>query len=132
MSHALFHVDERDPRPIYVQLAAQVKDQVRKGVLQPGDMLPSVRELARALGINLHTALHAYRVLRDEGVIVLRLGRTPRVAALRELPAARAEIQERLAGKVNELITEAFHLGLSARDVRSLVDEALRSEKRAR
>jgi GntR family transcriptional regulator len=101
-------------------------------VLQPGDMLPSVRELARALGINLHTALHAYRVLRDEGVIVLRLGRTPRVAALRELPAARAEIQERLAGKVNELITEAFHLGLSARDVRSLVDEALRSEKRAR
>lgn len=132
MGHVLLHVDERDARPIYVQLAAQVKEQIRKAVLQPGDMLPSVRELATALGINLHTVHHAYRVLRDEGVIVLRLGRTPRVAALRERPAAGAEIQQRLAGKVNDLITEAFHLGLAARDVRSLVDEALRSEKRAR
>jgi GntR family transcriptional regulator len=128
----LLHVDERDPRPIYSQLAAQVKEQIRRGLIRPGDELPSVRDLASALGINLHTAHRAYQVLRGEGVIVLRLGRRPRVAALREEPAGREEIQRRLTGRLNELITEAFHLGLSARDFKSLVDEMLRAGKGAR
>jgi GntR family transcriptional regulator len=128
----LLHVDERDPRPIYSQLATQVKEQIRRGLIRPGDELPSVRDLASALGINLHTAHRAYRVLRDEGVVVMRLGRRPRVAALREEPAGREEIQRRLTGRLNELITEAFHLGLSARDFRSLVDEMLRAERGAR
>jgi GntR family transcriptional regulator len=125
----LLHVDEQDPRPIYLQLASQVKEQIRRGTLRPGDQLPSVRDIANALAINLHTAHKAYRLLRDEGVIVLRLGRTPRVAELRQEPAARDEIQKRLSGRLNELITEAFHLGLSPRDFRSLVDEALGSGK---
>jgi GntR family transcriptional regulator len=128
----LLHVDEKDERPIYLQLVAQVKEQIRKGVIRPGDELPSVRDLASALGINLHTAHHAYQVLRGEGVIVLRLGRRPRVAALRERAAGQEEIQRRLAGRLNELITEAFHLGLSARDFRSLVDDMLRSGKGTR
>jgi len=128
----LLHVDERDTRPIYSQLAAQVKEQIRRGLIRPGDELPSVRDLASALGINLHTAHRAYQVLRGEGVIVLRLGRRPRVAALREEPAGREEIQRRLTGRLNELITEAFHLGLSARDFKSLVDEMLRAGKGAR
>ena len=128
----LLHVDEKNGRPIYSQLVAQVKELIRKGALRPGDELPSVRDLASALGINLHTAHRAYQVLRDEGVIVLRLGRRPRVAALREEPAGREEVQQRLAGRLNELITEAFHLGLSAREFKSLVDEMLRSGKGAR
>lgn len=128
----LLHVDEKDPRPIYLQLAAQVKEQIRKGTLRPGDDLPSVRDVASTLGINLHTAHRAYQVLRDEEVIVLRLGRRPRVAALRTGPADRREVQQRLAGRLNELITEAFHLGLSSKEFRSLVDEALRSGRGTR
>jgi hypothetical protein len=54
------------------------------------------------------------------------------VAALREQPAGREEVQQRLAGRLSELVTEAFHLGLSPRDFRSLVDEALRSGKGTR
>ena len=125
----LLRVDEKDPRPIYLQLASQVKDQIRRGTLHPGAQLPSVRDLARALGINLHTAHRAYRLLREEGVILLRLGRAPRVAERRRAPAGRAEIESRLAARLDELITEAFHLGLSPRDFRSLVDEALRAGK---
>ena len=123
----LLHVNDRDPRPIYLQLVAQVKELIHKGALRPGEELPSVRDVASALGINLHTAHRAYQVLRDEGVIVLRLGRRPRVSALREQPAGRHEVQQRLAGRLNELITEAFHLGLSERDFKSLVDERLRA-----
>jgi GntR family transcriptional regulator len=123
----LLHINDRDPRPIYLQLVAQAKELIHKGALRPGEELPSVRDVASALGINLHTAHRAYQVLRDEGVIVLRLGRRPRVAALREEAADRQEVQRRLAGKLNELITEAFHLGLSERDFKSLVDERLRA-----
>lgn len=123
----LLHINDRDPRPIYLQLVAQVKELIHKGALRPGEELPSVRDVASALGINLHTAHRAYQVLRDEGVIVLRLGRRPRVSALREQPAGRHEVQQRLAGRLNELITEAFHLGLSERDFKSLVDERLRA-----
>jgi GntR family transcriptional regulator len=128
----LLHVDEKDARPIYLQLVAQVKELVHKRAIRPGEELPSVRDVASALGINMHTAHRAYQVLRDEGVILLRLGRRPRVAALREQPAGRHEVQQRLAGGLNELITEAFHLGLSSRDFRSLVDEMLRARKGAR
>jgi len=128
----LLHIDEKDARPIYVQLAAQVKEQIRRGALRPGHELPSVRDLASALGINLHTAHRAYQVLRDEGVIVLRLGRRPRVAPLREGPAGRKEVQQRLASRLNGLITDAFHLGLSANDFKALVEEMLRPGREAR
>ena len=128
----LLHINDRDPRPIYLQLVAQAKELIHKGALRPGEELPSVRDVASALGINLHTAHRAYQVLRDEGVIVLRLGRRPRVSALREQPAGRHEVQQRLAGRLNELITEAFHLGLSERDFKSLVDERLRAGRAMR
>jgi GntR family transcriptional regulator len=126
---ALLYLDDKDPRPIYVQLAAQVKEQVRKGTLRPGDELPSVRDLAGTLGINLHTVHRAYQILRDDAVILLRLGRRPRIGPLRHGPADSAQVQARIGWRLNELITEAFHLGLSPKDFRALVDEKLLTEK---
>jgi hypothetical protein len=54
------------------------------------------------------------------------------VAALRAQPAARHEVRQRLTGRLRELITEAFHLGLSERDFESLVRELLRSGRGTR
>ena len=124
----LISIDDRDTRPIYVQLVSQIKDQIRSGELKPGDELPSVRELAESLGVNLHTVHRAYQKLRDQGIIYLRLGRRARVAKLREVPASRDEVDSVLAGRLNELITEAFHLGLSSSDFRELVDELLETK----
>ncbi len=121
----LIALDERDPRPLYGQLVAAVKDQIREGALRPGDELPSVRELATSLGINLHTVHQAYRRLAGEGVIHLRLGRRARVAELRAKPANRQLIEQRILPRLAELATEAFHLGLDPRDFRRLVDEVI-------
>ncbi len=123
----LISLDERDPRPLYAQLVASVKDQVREGALRPGDELPSVRELASSLGINLHTVHQAYRQLRDEQVIHLRLGRRARVAALRAKPAAPDVVEQRIVPRLAELATEAFHLGLGPKEFRRLVDEVIDS-----
>lgn len=125
----LLSLDDSDPRPLYLQLAAQVKEQIRRGALRPADELPSVRELASELGINLHTVHKAYQTLRDDGVILLRLGRVPRVGPLRRTPADREEVEARINVRLSELITEAFHLGLSHKDFRSLVDDLLQPDR---
>jgi len=126
----LISINENDPRPLYAQIAGEIKEQIRDGTLQPGDELPSVRELADSLAINLHTVHHAYQQLRDQGIILLRLGQRARVATRRQ-PAARAEVQGKLAGRLKEMITEAYHLGLSAEDFRMLVDELLEGKGRS-
>ena len=128
----LVSIDETDSRPIYSQLAAQIKEQIMSGALSPGDELPSVRELSTSLGVNLHTVHRAYQKLRDEGVIQLRLGRRAKVAALRKTPAGREEVASRLNVRLNELITEAFHLGLSVDDFKRLVDGFLKDRKQPR
>lgn len=121
----LISISESDPRPIYAQIAAAVKEQIRDGRLTPGDELPGVRELADSLGINLHTVHHAYRMLKDEGVIYLRLGQRAKIAPVRQSPVSRERLDSALVPRISELITEAFHLGLSREEFRNLVDELL-------
>ena len=120
-----FSVDDHDPRPVYQQIAVAVKEQIRAKTIRPGDEMPSTRELARDLGINLHTVRHAYQVLSQEGVIYLRLGRRARVRPLRGKPN-RASIEVRLTGRLQELITDAYHMGMSAEQFRNLVNDLLR------
>jgi len=121
----LISISESDPRPIYAQIAAAVKEQIREGSLKPGDELPGVRELADSLGINLHTVHRAYRMLKDEGIIYLRLGQRARIAPLRLAPVSRERIDSDLVPRINELITEAFHLGLSRQELLELVEGLL-------
>lgn len=66
----MIHLDYRDARPIYAQIADNLRQQIRAGVLQPQDRLPSVRELAAQLAINPNTIQRAYRELETEGWIV--------------------------------------------------------------
>lgn len=63
------HLDYRDARPIYAQIVDNFQDQIRAGILQEGDKLPSVRELASMLAINPNTIQRAYRELEAEGWI---------------------------------------------------------------
>jgi len=125
----LISISEQDPRPIYTQIAAEIKRQIRDGLLRPGDELPSVRELAGSLGINLHTAHHAYRILREQGVIYLRLGQRAKIAPLRQKPTW-AQVQDIIMPRLNELITEAFHMGLTPDELRAIVEELLARQDR--
>ena len=63
------HLDYRDARPIYTQIADSFRTQIRAGVLAEGDKLPSVRELASELAINPNTIQRAYRELEADGWI---------------------------------------------------------------
>jgi GntR family transcriptional regulator len=124
----LLSINEQDPRPVYVQIVIQIKEQILKGSLKPGDELPSVRELAASLGINMHTVRRAYLLLRDQKLLVFRLGQQAKVARLRDQPASSGEV--RIIGeRLQELITEAFLLGLSPDGFRNLVNAQMEKLK---
>ena len=65
-------IDRRREVPVYEQVADQVRRLVASGELEPGTALPSVRQLAGDLGVNLNTVARAYRLLQDEGFLVIR------------------------------------------------------------
>src|ERR1039458_7993753 len=76
---------ENDKRPIYQQITDGIKALIAHGDLREGKSLPSVRQVAGDLGVNLNTVAVAYRQLHDEGFVTVRHGagavissRTPR------------------------------------------------------
>ena len=71
----MIHLDYRDSRPIYTQIADNFRILIQKGILQEGDKLPSVRELAGELSINPNTIQRAYRELEQQGVIETLAGK---------------------------------------------------------
>ena len=71
----MIHVDYRDARPIYTQIVDGIRSQLAAGVLQQGDKLPSVRELAGLLAINPNTIQRAYRELEAAGLIATAAGK---------------------------------------------------------
>ena len=64
-------IDRQGEAPVYEQVADQVRQRVASGALQPGTALPSVRQLAGDLGVNLNTIARAYRLLESEGFLVI-------------------------------------------------------------
>src|SRR5436305_13484516 len=69
-----FHLNPHSGVPTYLQLVQQVRHAVRLGVLQPGDQLPTVKEVVATLAINPNTVLKAYRELDHEGLAEARRG----------------------------------------------------------
>src|SRR2546425_8983196 len=69
-----FHLDVRSGVPTYLQLVQQVRQAVRLGILEPGDQLPTVKEVVGDLAINPNTVLKAYRELDHEGLVEGRRG----------------------------------------------------------
>jgi DNA-binding transcriptional regulator YhcF (GntR family) len=64
-------IDRQGEAPVYEQVADQLRRLVASGALDPGTALPSVRQLAGDLGVNLNTIARAYRLLEDEGFLVI-------------------------------------------------------------
>ena len=71
----MVQLDYRDARPIYSQIVDNFRSQILAGVLQNGDRLPSVRELASDLAINPNTIQRAYRELEMQGWIATVAGK---------------------------------------------------------
>jgi DNA-binding transcriptional regulator YhcF (GntR family) len=69
-----FFLDEQSGVTTYLQLVQQVRNALRLGMLEPGDQLPTAREVVANLAINPNTVLKAYRILEEEGLVTGRPG----------------------------------------------------------
>jgi GntR family transcriptional regulator len=123
---ALFQIDENDQAPTYIQLERRVRVAVADGGLKPGDALPSVRSLARQLGVSPNTVGRAYSDLAREGVIVAKAGGGSAVAPRERLdhPALQRTRQERLQVLVRQAAVRGLALGFDA----GQIVEALKRE----
>src|SRR2546426_231469 len=84
-----FRLNSHSGVPTYLQLVQQVRHAVRLGLLQPGDQLPTVKEVVGGLAINPNTVLKAYRELDHEGLMEGRRGQGTFVSSEPPLAAAR-------------------------------------------
>lgn len=114
----LFRIDPSGTEPLSAQLARQIRSAAARGELVPGDRLPAARDVAEALGINLHTVLRAYQDVRDEGLIDLRRGRGA------VMTNAARDVQ-RLRDAIESTVAIARELNVSPTTTLALVKEAL-------
>lgn len=114
--------------PLYVQIAEQIKKAVLTGILQEGEQLPPVRQLALELLINPNTVVRAYQELEREGIITTRRGSGTFIA-----PAAaklnKVQKEEELKRKIRELLAEARFLGIEKDDLKEIFLQELEEKK---
>ena len=86
--------------PLFRQIALHLEEQITKGVLSPGSLLPSERKLAKQLNVNRNTVVAAYAELRSTGLIESKQGSGTRVStelwgiSTRRLPNWRAYVEQ--------------------------------------
>ncbi len=127
-----FSLDFRLGIPIYVQIMEQIKHQIAVGVLQPGDQLPTVRQMAADLRVNFNTIARAYRLLDDAGIISTQHGRGTYILA--ETTKEESALLRRLA--LDELtqhyLEGAAHMDFSPQEVVDIFEAYLKKWKAQR
>ncbi len=112
----MFHVDPTDPTPVEVQLVRTIRSAVGAGLLEPGDRLPTVRQLAVELRVNANAVGKAYDELARQGVLEERPGAGTLVRSAREA-IRREELYLELCALEDSFLREAAALGFSLDDV---------------
>jgi GntR family transcriptional regulator len=119
-----FQLDRRSGMATYAQLVQQVRQAIRLGILEPGDQLPTAREVVAMLAINPNTVLKAYRELEREGLVEGRPGQGTFVQRTLGGPPLGSDslLRRELAGWVRR----AREAGLDADDMTAVFADAVR------
>ena len=121
-----------DPAPVYVQIERRIRMGVADGTLQPGDHLPSVRDLAQKLGLSPNTVGRAYADLSREGVIKAKAGGGSEIASRDRLnqPALLRGRIERLRVLARQTAVRGLALGLEPDEIVEAVKAELAAHGR--
>lgn len=124
----LFHVNPSSGLPIYRQIMDQVRSLIAAGRLANGAMLPSTRELAATLEVNMMTISKAYSKLEADGVVERVRGKGMRVADA--LPSASLSDRKEEAAEVLEpVLLQVQQLGLTDSQIQTLVQRILKGKR---
>ena len=119
MKEIMIEIDFNSDEAIYIQLCNQIIMGIATSVIREGDSLPSVRQLAETIGVNMHTVNKAYSVLKREGYISL----DKRRGAVIALDADKMEQLEEMRRALRIVLARGCCKNISRREVHELVDE---------
>jgi len=120
-----FRLDPRSGVSTYLQLVHQVRHALRLGMLQPGDQLPTVKEVVGTLAINPNTVLKAYRELEHDGLAEGRPGVGTFIT--NSLGGPPPETHAALRRSLERWLRSAFAAGLDAEAARALFETSMRN-----
>ncbi|HIR26484.1 MAG TPA: GntR family transcriptional regulator [Candidatus Choladousia intestinigallinarum] len=115
----LIEIDFQSEEAIYMQLRNQIVLGIASSMLREGDPLPSVRQLAEDIGINMHTVNKAYGLLRQEGFLSIDRRRGAIVA----LDANKSQALEELRARLHVLLAKGICKHISRGEIHGIVDE---------
>ncbi len=122
----LITVDLRDRKQLYEQLVDNIKNLILIGELSPDEKLPSVRSLARELGINPNTIQKAYAELERQGVILTLPGRGSVVTSATDDLMERQKLK--LTAELAGLAAHAAELGITKAEFAAMAQSAWKGE----
>jgi GntR family transcriptional regulator len=121
-----FYLDTRSGVPTYLQIVQQVRRAIQLGMLEPGDQLPTVKEVAGRLVVNPNTVLKAYRELDREGLVDGQRGQGTFVRAT--APSLHPDDVRTLRKGLRRWLAQARAAGLDDDGIAALVDETVRTD----
>lgn len=122
MTWNLINIDVRSSRPIYEQIIDGIKENILKGILMPGDKLPSVREMSSLITTNPNTVSRAYMELERQGVIETVRGKGTYVSSDYK-PKVEEERMEKLKEDIKKIIVEAHYMGITKEEILKIINE---------
>ena len=122
---AVLTVDPRSGVPIYLQIIEQVKRSVALGILQAGEQLPTVKQLALDLTVNPNTVARAYRELERDEVIETAPGRGSFVRANGSTHSAKQAAADVARDVLDAAVREVKSVGIARSELRELIDAAI-------
>ncbi|NLU73927.1 GntR family transcriptional regulator [Streptomyces sp. HNM0575] len=117
-----FRIDRGSGLATYWQIARQVKQALRLGLLQPGDKLPTAREVVEETAVNPNTVLKAYRELEREGLVEAHRGLG---TFIRQSLGAADALDTPYRGELKDWVARAHAAGLDREDMAALFDSVL-------
>ena len=115
----ILRIDFNSDEALYMQLRNQIIMGIATGRIREGDSLPSVRQLADHISINMHTVNKAYAVLRQEGFVKLDRRR----GAVVSLEADKRQALEEMKNEMAVAMAKGICKGVSREEIHRLVDE---------
>lgn len=115
----ILEIDFNSNEAIYIQLRNQIVMGIARAEFADGESLPSVRQLAQILGVNMHTVNKAYAILREEGY--LKLDRRKGAVISVEAEEKQKEL-EHLGEDLQMLVAQAICKGVSKNEMHQLID----------
>jgi len=114
-------IDFKSKIPIYLQLRNQIVHAIASGKLKKNESLPSVRQLAKDLGINMHTINKSYKILQNENFVSIHKRKGVQINTYEEIKDS--SFEKKLSDKLKPILAEAHCKGVTEKKVNDIVKQ---------